>query len=112
MAPTLTRHRNIYRQKFDAYYGRCVSAASEDSRIKAGTFFPVVMATVIFAIGWTALLWDGTFLDGPPTTGADIVAYGFLGAYLFDIQMLMRRFFQSDLKPSAYASAALAWSSC
>ena len=42
-----------------------------------------------------------------PDDGADIVAYGFLGAYLFDIQMLMRRFFQSDLKPSAYASAVL-----
>ncbi len=103
----LSRHRNIYRQKFDAYYGRCVSAASEDSPLKAGTFFPVVMATAIFAIGWTALFWDGTFLAGPPTTVLDLLAYGFLGAYLFDIQMLMRRFFQSDLKPSAYTSAAL-----
>jgi len=104
---TLSRHRNIYRQKFDAYYGRCVSKATEDSRVKTGTFFPVVLATLVFALGWTAVLWTGTFLETTPTRAVDMLAFGFLGAYLFDIQMLARRFFQSDLKPSAYASAVL-----
>ncbi len=104
---TVSRHRNIYRQKFDAYYGRCVSAANTDARLKAGTFFPVVIATIIFAIGWTAILWDPTWLTDTPSDVYDMLAFGFLGAYLFDIQMLTRRFFQSDLKPSAYASAAL-----
>jgi hypothetical protein len=102
----LSRHRNIYRQKFEAYYGRCVSAANSDARLKAGTFFPVVLATVIFAIGWTAILWNEALLNGTETVHG-VLAFGFLGAYLFDIQMLTRRFFQSDLKPSAYASAAL-----
>jgi hypothetical protein len=32
---------------------------------------------------------------------------GFLGAYVFNLQMLSRRYFQSDLKPSAYTSAAI-----
>jgi hypothetical protein len=104
---TLSRHRNIYRQKFDAYYGRCVSAARTGARLKARTFFPVVIATVIFAIGWTAILWDGSFPNSAPDSAQDMLTFGFLGAYLFDIQMLMRRFFQNDLKPSAYASAAL-----
>jgi hypothetical protein len=36
-----------------------------------------------------------------------MLLFGFLGAYLFNIQMLSRRFFQSDLKPSAYTSAVL-----
>ena len=35
------------------------------------------------------------------------MVYGFLGAYLFNIQMLARRFFQSDLKPSAYCNAVV-----
>jgi hypothetical protein len=104
---TLSGHRNIYRQKFDAFYGRSVSEATKDSPVNAGTFFPVVLATVAFALGWTTLFWSGTFLESSPDTTMDILAFGFLGAYLFDIQMLSRRFFQSDLRPSAYASAVL-----
>jgi hypothetical protein len=104
---TVSRHRNIYKQKFDAYYGRGVSEATADSRVRTGTIFPVVLATVVFAIGWTALFWDGSFVTGAPASMVDMLLYGFLGAYLFNIQMLSRRFFQSDLKPSAYASAVL-----
>jgi hypothetical protein len=104
---TLSRHRNIYRQKFDAYYGRCVSEATKDSRVKPGMFFPVILATVVFAFGWTAIFWDDTFFQSAPEDVQDMLGYGFLGAYLFNIQMLARRFFQSDLKPSAYASAVL-----
>ncbi len=102
----LCRHRNIYRQKFDAYYGRSVSTAGQDSGVRTETLFPIVLATVVFAIGWTALLWNDGLTAAPATT-VDVLAFGFLGAYLFDIQMLVRRFFQSDLKPSAYASAVV-----
>jgi hypothetical protein len=106
---TMSRQRNIYRQKFDAYYGRCVSEATADSRVKTGTFFPVVLATAVFAVGWTCVLWNETFIEGGPSGSetTDMLLYGFLGAYLFNIQMLSRRFFQSDLKPSAYTSAVL-----
>jgi hypothetical protein len=102
----LSRHRNIYRQKFDAYYGRSVSSAGQDSGVRTETLFPIVLATVVFAIGWTALLWNSAVTAAPATT-VEVLAFGFLGAYLFDLQMLVRRFFQSDLKPSAYASAVL-----
>jgi hypothetical protein len=102
----LSRHSNIYRQKFDAYYGRSVSAAGQDSDVRTETLFPIVLATVVFAIGWTGLLWNGAITTTPATT-VEVLAFGFLGAYLFDLQMLVRRFFQSDLKPSAYASAVL-----
>jgi hypothetical protein len=36
-----------------------------------------------------------------------MLKFGFLGAYTFILQMLVRRFFQSDLRPSAYAHAML-----
>ena len=52
------------------------------------------------------LLWNGTFAEDPTTT-LEMLGFGFLGAYVFDVQMLARRFFQSDLKPSAYTSAVL-----
>jgi hypothetical protein len=102
----LSQHRNIYRQKFDAYYGRSVSRSGQDSRVKNGTLFPILLATVVFAVGWTAVLWNGTFAEAPTTT-LEVLGFGFLGAYVFDVQMLARRFFQSDLKPSAYTSAVL-----
>jgi hypothetical protein len=103
---TLSRHRSIYRQKFEAHFGRSSSAVEPDALIRTETLFPVVLGTVVFAIGWTALLWNGAFTQ-PPAGTLDILAFGFLGAYMFDIQMLARRYFQSDLKPSAYASAVL-----
>jgi hypothetical protein len=103
----LSRQRNIYRQKFDAYYGRHVSEATSDARIRTETLFPVGLATIAFAIGWTGLFWSDSLLDAAPTSTEDVLAFGFLGAYLFNVQMLSRRFFQSDLKPSAYTSAVL-----
>ncbi|MFI9411258.1 hypothetical protein [Nocardia gamkensis] len=98
---------NIYRQKFNAYYGRAVSSAGgSDFAVKTETLFPVFLATIGFATCWTATLWDLDFVENP-TTVWDIFKFGFLGAYAFTVQSLVRRFFQSDLRPSAYASALL-----
>ena len=36
-----------------------------------------------------------------------MLKFGFLGAYAFIIQMLVRRYFQSDLRASAYASSVV-----
>jgi len=105
----LLAHRpNIYRQKFDAYYGKSVSGSNhgEGSPVRIETLFPVFLLTATLAVCWTALLWDPSFISSP-TTVWDVLKFGFLGAYSFIIQMLIRRFFQSDLRPSAYASAML-----
>lgn len=103
--------RNIYREKFDAYYGRSSGAEQADGyRVKAETFFPVVLATAVFVAGWTVVLGklDLTRLDpgalGRLTT-PDLLGVGFAGAYLFTLQMLIRRYFQADLKASAYMNA-------
>jgi hypothetical protein len=51
----------------------------------------------------------GGALGHPFTTAPsgpwDVLKYGFLGSYAFVTSMLIRRFFQSDLRPSAYASS-------
>jgi hypothetical protein len=66
--------------------------------------FPVFLATAVLAVGWAAVLWDTRFVTAP--SGAwDVLKYGFLGSYAFVTSMLIRRFFQSDLRPSAYATA-------
>jgi hypothetical protein len=99
---------NIYRKKFNAYYGRAVSSAGSESdfAVKTETLFPVFLATTVLATCWTAVLWDLGFVQNPDTVW-DILKFGFLGAYAFTVQSLIRRFFQSDLRPSAYASTLL-----
>jgi hypothetical protein len=102
-----TSTTNLYRQKFAAYYGSTVSANSElrsNFTVTTETMFPVFMTTLILATGFTSVLWDTGFAE-TPTTVWDMLKYGFLGAYVFIAESLIRRFFQSDLRPSAYATA-------
>lgn len=117
---------NIYQQKFEAYYGRDVPRAAmtdqvssvpgqeqadhsgqdEEYRVSGESLFPVFLATAVLAVGWSAVLWDTRFVSAPG--GAwDVLKYGFIGAYAFVTGMLIRRFYQSDLRPSAYATAVL-----
>jgi hypothetical protein len=58
----------------------------------------------MLAAGWAAVLWDTRFITAPAGPW-DVLKYGFIGSYAFVTSMLIRRFFQSDLRPSAYASA-------
>jgi hypothetical protein len=100
--------RNIYRQKFNAYYGRSVSdtARGTDFRVRLETLFPVFLTTAVLAVGWVAVFWDDRFLRSPDDV-TDVLKFGFIGAYVFVAQMLLRRFFASDLRPSAYTSVLL-----
>ena len=110
--PEHSRHHNIYLQKFDAYYGRSTTtglasrSGETNFMVRVDTLFPVFVMTATLAVGWIAVLWDTSFIDGA-TSAADVLKYAFLGAYAFIAQDLVRRFFQSDLRPSAYASALL-----
>ncbi len=110
--PSHSSSHNIYLQKFDAYYGRSTTSGLAARRgetnfmVRVDTLFPVFVMTATLAAGWIAVLWDTSFIDGA-TSAADVLKYAFLGAYAFIAQDLVRRFFQSDLRPSAYASALL-----
>jgi hypothetical protein len=100
---------NIYRQKFNAYYGRQVSKRSgsgETFCVKLETMFPVFLCTATLAVAWTVILWDPVIVMDPvqPWAGFE---FGFMGAYAFAVSMLVRRFYQSDLRPSAYAAVVL-----
>jgi hypothetical protein len=117
---------NIYQQKFEAYYGRDVSrvamkdrvstspdeqradggAREKEYRVSGESLFPVFLATAVLGVGWSVVLWDTRFVSAPD--GAwDVLKYGFIGAYAFVTGMLIRRFYQSDLRPSAYATAVV-----
>jgi hypothetical protein len=101
--------RNLYRDKFDSYYGRSTAPGQGDGyRVKAETFFPVVLATAVFVAGWTVVLGKLDLTAVAPhaaVTTPELLGVGFVGAYLFTLQMLIRRYFQADLKASAYVNA-------
>lgn len=110
--PRYEHERNLYRDKFDAYYGRSnanVGGQGDGYRVKAETFFPVVLATAVFVAGWTVVLGKLDLTRVGPhmvdLTTPDLLGVGFAGAYLFTLQMLIRRYFQADLKASAYMNA-------
>jgi hypothetical protein len=105
----LLAHRsNIYQEKFDAYYGKSVSRSGqrEGPPVRIEALFPVFLTTAALAVCWTSVLWSPRFTSDPASFW-DVLKFGFLGAYSFILQMLIRRFFQSDLRPAAYANALM-----
>jgi hypothetical protein len=84
----------------------------------AETAIPVVLATVLTALGWllalppsgvdwfsmrsqTSLWGSALMVDEHP------MVYAFLGAYFFSLQMLFRRYVREDLRKSAYLAVSL-----
>jgi hypothetical protein len=113
---------NLYRKKFEAVYGQqAVSTrglfADPDSRPERSEgFFPVLLATVLLCVGWAMVvqpelyrnidLLGGLPLSGRPKLPIEALEYGFLGAYWFILQDVIRRYFRDDLKTAAYVSAS------
>lgn len=105
--PLLGRQSTIYQQKFDAYYGPGVSR-SGSGKVTTETLFPLFLFTAVVAVGWTAVFSrDAVFGNARPSAYVtlDVMAFAFMGAYAFTVQMLVRRYFQADLKASAYAGS-------
>ncbi len=97
---------NVYLAKFDAHYGVPGGAKCDGDTLERETFFPVLLCTAILAVGWATVLHDDSLLAlVPPATNLDLLRLAFVGAYLFILHMLLRRFFQSDMKASAYVNA-------
>ena len=112
---------NLYRRKFEAIYGKSsVSTSSliyeRQVRDRAETFSPVLFATILFCLGWVLILnpafyrgahlFDDLSLSAGPKLPSAL-KFGFLGAYSFILQDLIRRYFRDDLKTGAYISAAV-----
>lgn len=107
-----------YRAKFEAAHGKVVLARHWDSaarRRHGDGFAPVVLLTLLMAFGWTAILLP--FYDFSNGSRMSLVAiryvggslgaalaFGFMGAYWFNLQSLVRRYFQNDLRVDAYIS--------
>ena len=75
---------------------------------------PMVITTVVLAVGWIVSLIN---LDAIPLGGAEapldlsrlfepesnVLAFGFLGAYFFAVNSVLRSYVRGDLQPKAYS---------
>jgi len=113
---------NLYRAKFEAIYG--VEAVSTRALIDSGrprrlrdrtqNFAPVVLTTFLLAVGWALVVQPEGLrqyslipsLSGLPRVPYEPICFGFIGAYWFILQDLVRRYYREDLKTDAYISAA------
>ena len=80
----------------------------------AETTVPVILATVLIALGWLITLppWKGDLGSSGNwlrifTPEQTPVHFAFIGAYFFSMQLLFRRYVRRDLRPSAYVAVAL-----
>lgn len=108
----------LYQRKFEGVFGPV-------RRDPAGSFrgenmLPVALAAVLLSVGWVLVLQPDSIFNfsvlqlittadfAPsvrPDVPLDMLRFGFIGAYFYILQMLVRRYFQNDLKTSAYVSA-------
>lgn len=104
-----------YRRKFEAAYGKIVTASYSDravgGRRRVDGFAPVVFLTFLNAFGWTAVMLPFyergfTIVDLGGQLGTAL-AFGFIGAYWFNLQSIVRRYFQNDLRTNAYISGVV-----
>jgi hypothetical protein len=80
-------------------------------------FCPVLLASLLLSIGWTVAVHPELFrslslmgaapFSGRPELPTEALRFGFVGAYWFILQDLIRRYFRDDLRTSAYVSASV-----
>jgi len=116
--------RNIYRRKFEDLFGPLQTPHGRHGKepavvsLRAAHKLQVGAATLLIAIGWVFVAEPETVfhksitpadfeLAGLPALPRETIAFAFLGAYFYILQMIVRRFFQNDLKATAYVSATM-----
>lgn len=110
---------NQYRVKFRDLFGEIPPVEQPKSvlSLRSAHKLQVVLATVLMTLGWTFVVqpesvYGGTItpdfeLANLPVIPSETFAFAFLGAYFYVLQMLVRRYFQNDLKATAYINATM-----
>jgi hypothetical protein len=107
--PTLTTRQDVlakYRDLMEEAYGRDLG-----NRILPGRRSPLLLATLVIALGWTFTLLHGDVrtidergiasLFEPRLTA---VSFAFLGAYFYGINAVLRGYVRKDLRPKTYST--------
>src|SRR5206468_2337065 len=93
--------KSVYERKFEALFGPVRAADNVPAVFRGENLFPVAMATLILSVGWVVVVQPETIFNVgvfPPAVGAvaavqiplETLRFGFLGAYFYLLQMLVR----------------------
>jgi hypothetical protein len=108
---------DLYTKKFEAIYGKTAWVGGERrTRLQGESVVPMLVTTILLAVGWTLalepepiadlrLLPEDLQVSGRPVLPYEALRFGFAGSYFFILQMVVRRYFQDDLKANAYISS-------
>ena len=89
-----------YGARVDDVYG-----ADDSPRSVIGTHLPILISTVLIALGWVITLTPVETSGGVQTLfhpQEKAISFGLLGSYFFALNMIFRRYVRSDLGPKAY----------
>ncbi|GAB4367353.1 MAG: hypothetical protein Kow0042_07890 [Calditrichia bacterium] len=115
----IERGESIYEKKFEGLFGSVSSGKTSTFSVFRGeNLFPVLVATLLISVGWVMVvelnsIFGLSFLPNHTDSGGSLhipletFRFAFLGAYFYVLQMLVRRYFQNDLKTSAYVNATM-----
>jgi len=109
--------KTLYQIKFEGLYGSVMTGDTPHFLAFQGeNFLPVAIAAVLISIGWVFAIQPESILNITLSSkmtagGADLyfkaVRFSFLGAYFYILQMLVRRYFQNDLRTNAYVHSIM-----
>lgn len=115
------RELSIYEKKFEALFGpvrKGNGLGATFAVFRGENLLPVAITTLLVSVGWVLVvmpqsLFNKSFLPSEfqPSPNSQIplgpFQFAFLGAYFYILQMLVRRYFQNDLKTNAYVHATM-----
>ena len=104
----------------EAYYGLQMdgafgsgSTADGHGRTQVSHRAPIVITTIVLAVGWIVTSINLQALSGDATAGAvladlfrpdsSVLAFGFLGSYYFAVNIVLRSYVRGDLHPKTYS---------
>lgn len=104
--PLLYQAQGAYRAKFEAQYGRWPSSDDDEHKETLGRLLSVYLCLLTLGVGWAVVVWTADEAATLPRT-LDALRFGFLGAYFYLLSLLIRRYFQNDLRPGTYLSGVV-----
>ena len=97
---------SIYELKFASQYGRWPASDSDEHKDNLGRLMSVYLCLITLGVGWAFVVWTEPLAQALPRL-VDALRFGFLGAYFFLLSLLIRRYFQNDLRPGAYLAGVV-----
>ena len=98
-----------YGRRVEEFYGASLGAGAEAPRKHLRDRSPVVICTLLIAIGWIMVLLNSKSRNGGLPTPQELfqpdptpMTLAFLGAYFLSVQVALRGYLRGDLKPKTY----------